>query len=83
MSAPRIFRLLAPVSAVKLQDHPGSRLRSPTETLIKIPADTMVEIEGVLSPSGLVTIVWEGDAYSVLYEDLEQNGRVVGGAVQA
>jgi hypothetical protein len=70
---PRRFKLSTPVSAVKLEDHPGSRLRSPTGILVDIPADSIVELEGVVSRSGLINVLWNGDAFSVFYEDFEKN----------
>ncbi|MEO8048785.1 MAG: hypothetical protein ABI833_00090 [Acidobacteriota bacterium] len=69
------INLLRPVTAVKLQDHPGSSLRNPTEVLIEVPPGASVEIEGPAAPSGLCTILWNGDAYSVFYEELRENGR--------
>jgi len=72
------FKLSAPVNAVKLQEHPGSRLRSPTEILLEIPTDAVVELEGAVAQSGLVNILWNGDAFSVFYEDFEKNTRSLG-----
>lgn len=65
------YKLSGPVSAVKLREHPGSSLKSPTETLIKIPVDAVVQLEGTVGPSGLVNIVWESDTYSVFDDDLQ------------
>ncbi len=76
IAGPVRFRLFKPVSAVKLRDHPGSSLRSPTETLVEIPEDVIVELEGAPANSGLSTILWDGDAFSVFYEDLKENGSV-------
>jgi hypothetical protein len=72
---PMRYKLLQAVSAVKLEEHPGSKLRSPTGNLVKIPANASVELEGGVPPSGLVTILWEGNAFSVFYEDLKDNAR--------
>jgi hypothetical protein len=69
----RRFQISSPLNAVKLEEHPGSSLRNPTETLLVIPADAVVEIEGAVSRSGLVNVLWNGDAFSVFYEDLEKN----------
>ncbi len=78
--APVRYKLSKPVRAVKLQEHPGSSLRNPTETLVEIPANVTVELEGMPAPSGLSNILWNGDAFSVFYEDLRENGQVVGEA---
>jgi hypothetical protein len=72
------FKLSAPVSAVKLEERPGSRLRNPTEILVEIPSHAIVEIEGVVSRSGLITILWNGAAFSAYYEDFEKNLRPLG-----
>lgn len=69
----RRFKLSSPVSAVKLVNHPGSSLRSPTEIMLQIPADAVVEMEGRASISGLVNVLWNGDAYSVFHEDFEKS----------
>jgi hypothetical protein len=68
------------VRAVKLQEQPGSSLRNPTGTLVEIPAGVIVEIEGAAAPSGLCNILWNGDAFSVFYEDLKENGRILDSA---
>lgn len=68
----RQLQLLNPLPAVKLEEHPGSRLRNPTQTLLVIPIGAIVETEGVAS-RGLINIVWNGDAYSVFHEDLEKS----------
>ena len=64
------YTLSAPVSAVKLQEHPGSSLRSPTESLISIPAGETVELEGSVAKSGLVNVRWNGEVFSVFYDDI-------------
>jgi hypothetical protein len=69
------YQLSQAVSAVKLEAHPGSKLRSPTGNLVRIPANVIVEQEGGVPPSGLVTILWEGNAFSVFYEDLRDASR--------
>jgi hypothetical protein len=73
------YKLLQPVSAVKLEEHPGSKLRSPTGNLVKIPANVTVELEGGVPPSGLVTILWDRNAFSVFYEDLKENAQGLSG----
>jgi hypothetical protein len=72
------YELSAPVSAVKLEERPGSRLRNPTGILVEIPSQAIVELEGVVSRSGLITVLWNGDAFSAYYEDFEQNTRPLG-----
>ncbi len=62
--------LSEPVSAVKLRDHPGSSLRSPTETLVSIPAGAIIELEGLVGKSGLVNIRWNDEVFSIFYEDI-------------
>jgi hypothetical protein len=69
--SPVRYKLSKAVSGVRLEEHPGSTLRSPTTTLVQIPADTIVELEGAVAPSGLVNILWAGSAFSVYYEDLK------------
>lgn len=67
---PARFTLSSPVSAVKLKEHPGSSLRSPTETLIQIPSGATIELDGAVSKSGLVNIRWNGEVFSVFYDDV-------------
>jgi hypothetical protein len=69
-SEPARFTLSQPVSAVKLKEHPGSSLRSPTETLVHIPTGASIELEGAVSKSGLVNIRWNGEVFSVFYDDV-------------
>lgn len=76
---PVCYRLFKPVRAVKLQDHPGSSLRTPTGTLLEIPVNVIVELESAASAAGLSTILWNGEAFSVFYEDLKENGNIVDG----
>jgi hypothetical protein len=75
MPASTRFKLSAYISAVKMEAHPGSTLRSPTSILVEIPADSVVELEGPVARSGLINVLWNGDAYSVFYEDFEKNTR--------
>jgi hypothetical protein len=72
---PLRYKLFQPVNAVKLKEHPGSTLRDPTGTLVEIPANAVVEPEGIAAPSGLINILWGGNAFSVLYEDLREKGQ--------
>jgi hypothetical protein len=74
---------LQPVTAVKLEDHPGSRLRSPTGNLVKIPAGVTIELEGGVPPSGLVTVLWEGNAFSVFFEDLKDSAQSLSTAAES
>jgi hypothetical protein len=64
------FTLSAPVTAVRLKEHPGSSLKSPTEALIQIPAGATIELDGAVSKSGLVNILWNGEAFSVFFDDI-------------
>jgi len=75
------YKVCAPIHAVKLQEHHGSSLRDPTETLIKIPVDAVIELEGRRSSSGLINVLWDGDPYSVFFEDLEEKAQVLTVAV--
>jgi len=72
------YKLSESVSAVKLEEHPGSTLRRPTTTLVEIPANVVVELEGLVAPSGLVNILWAGAAFSVFYEDLNEKADLMG-----
>jgi hypothetical protein len=71
------YKLHAPVNAVKLEEHPGSTLRSPTETLVAIPPNVIVELEGAVATSGLINILWNGSAFSVFYEDLKEKAQIL------
>jgi hypothetical protein len=75
--SPVRYKLSGPVKAVKLEEHPGSALRDPTETLVEIPANAVVEPEGREAPSGLINILWGGGAFSVFYEDLKEKSQMV------
>ena len=76
---PRVYyKLSSPVQAVKLEAHPGSSLRDPTQDLVVIPADTTIEVETVNdSKSGLVDVLWNGHAYSVFFGDLQEKAQIV------
>jgi hypothetical protein len=71
------YRVSKPLQAVKLAEHPGSTLRDPTATLIQIPAEVIVEIEGGVMQSGLVNILWNGEVFSVFHEDLQEKAEPV------
>jgi hypothetical protein len=77
---PTRYKIRQPLQAVKLAEHPGSSLRDPTGTLVQIPADVVIEIESGPTGSGLVNIVWNGEAFSVFHEDLTENAAPVGAA---
>ncbi len=71
------YHLSRHVSAVRLEEHPGSSLRNPTSILVEIPVGATVELEGGVGLSGLATVLWDGTAYSVFYEDLKENAKPV------
>jgi hypothetical protein len=73
--SPVRYRLSSPISAVRLEEQHGSALRNPTKTLVDIPAEAIVALEGVAAPSGLVNVIWEGNPFSVFYEDLRTAGK--------
>ena len=77
------YKVSTQLQAVKLEEHPGSSLRDPTGTLVQIPADAVLEVEGGVARSGLVNILWNGDAYSVFYEDLQEKAILVNPAASA
>ena len=64
------YKLTAAIQAVKLEPHPGSSLPDPTGTLMTIPAESVIEVQGRTSASGLANIVWNGQTFSVFFEDL-------------
>ena len=74
------YKVSEPLQAVKLAEHPGSSLRDPTGTLIQIPAQVIVEIEGGVTQSGLINILWNGEVFSVFNEDLQEKAELVGTA---
>ena len=79
MPAPKAaarYRVVEILHAVKLEERPGSSLRDPTETLVKIPVDALIELEGRPSPSGLITVLWSGHAYSVFFDDLQEKAEI-------
>jgi hypothetical protein len=71
------YKVSQPLQAVKLAEHPGSSLLDPTGTLIQIPAEVIIEIEGSVTQSGLINILWEGDVFSVFNEDLQEKAEPV------
>ena len=71
------YQVSAPLQAVKLEEHPGSSLRDPTGTLVQIPAEAILELEGGVARSGLVNVLWNGEAFSVFHEDLEEKAKLV------
>jgi hypothetical protein len=74
------YKVSEPLQAVKLAEHPGSSLRDPTGTLIQIPAQVIIEIEGRVTQSGLINILWNGEVFSVFNEDLQEKAEPVGAA---
>jgi hypothetical protein len=71
------YRVSTPLQAVKLEEHPGSTLRDPTGTLVEIPPDEILEAEGDASRSGLINVLWNGAAFSVFYQDLQERARLM------
>lgn len=77
---PTRYKIRKPLQAVKLAEHPGSSLRDPTGTLIQIPAEVVVEIEGGVGESGLINVTWNGEFFSVFHEDLQEKAEPVNAA---
>jgi hypothetical protein len=75
--APARYKVSLPLQAVKLEAHPGSSLRDPTTVLIDIPADSIIESEGPVAGSGLINVLWNGNAFSVFYEDLREKAEIL------
>jgi len=71
------YKICTPLQAVKLEERPGSTLRDPTGTLIQIPADAVLEVEGAVADSGLINVLWAGGAFSVFYEDLQEKAHLL------
>lgn len=71
------YKVFLPLPAVKLEPHPGSTLRNPTTILVEIPTDSIIEAEGQVAGSGLINVLWNGDAFSVFYEDLREKARIL------
>jgi hypothetical protein len=74
------YKIRKPLQAVKLAEHPGSSLRDPTGTLVQIPAEVVVELEGGVGASGLVNVIWNGEFFSVFNEDLQEKAGPVSAA---
>ena len=74
------YKTSKPLHAVKLEEHPGSSLRDPTGTLVEVPAGTILEVEGAAGQSGLVNVFWNGQVFSVFFEDLEEKGQQLSSA---
>ena len=74
------YRIARPLKAVKLEEHPGSSLRNPTATLVEIPVDVILEAEGGVAHSGLINVLWNGQAFSVFFEDLRDSADVLSSA---
>jgi hypothetical protein len=77
---PTRYKVRKPLQAVKLAEHPGSSLRDPTGTLVQIPVDVVLELEGGVGESGLINVVWNGEVYSVFNEDLQEKAGPVNAA---
>jgi hypothetical protein len=74
---PSRYKVAIPLHAVKLEPHPGSSLRDPTTILVEIPAESIIESEGQVAGSGLINVLWNGDAFSVFYEDLQEKAEIL------
>lgn len=79
-TSPVRYKIATPLEAVKLAEHPGSSLRDPTATLLSIPAGVVIELAGLVAPSGLINIEWNGQFFSVFYEDLQAKAAPVAAA---
>ena len=80
MSSPKQsirYKLSTALHAVKLENHPGSSLRDPTGTLVEIPVGSVLEPEGAVGRSGLINVLWNGEAFAVFYEDLQEKAEIV------
>jgi hypothetical protein len=71
------YKVAIPLHAVKLEPRPGSSLRDPTTILVEIPAESIIELEGNVAESGLINVLWNGDAFSVFYEDLREKAEIL------
>jgi hypothetical protein len=47
---------------------------------VEIPAGTILEAEGAVGRSGLINVLWDGEAFSVFFEDLKERGRQLSSA---
>jgi len=71
------YKISVPIHAVKLEARPGSSLPDPTGTLVEIPMDAVIEAEGQAARSGLINVLWNGEVFSVFYEDLQEKAQIV------
>jgi hypothetical protein len=74
---PARYKVAIPLHAVKLEPRQGSSLRDPTTILVEIPAESIIELEGNVAGSGLINVLWKGDAFSVFYEDLQEKAEIL------
>lgn len=75
--APVRYQIAVPLHAVKLEARTGSSLPDPTGTLVEIPVDAIIQVEGEAGRSGLINVHWKGEMYSVFYEDLQEKAHIV------
>lgn len=71
------YKVGVPIHAVKLEAHPGSSLPDPTGTLVEIPVDAIIEVEGQAARSGLINVLWKGEVFAVFNEDLQEKASLV------
>jgi hypothetical protein len=71
------YKVAVPIHAVKLEARPGSSLPDPTGTLVEIPVDATIEVEGQAGRSGLINVLWNGEVFSVFNEDLQEKAQIV------
>jgi hypothetical protein len=71
------YKIAVPIHAVKLEARPGSSLPDPTGTLVEIPVDAIIEVEGQAARSGLINVLWNGEEFSVFNEDLQEKAQIV------
>jgi len=71
------YRLVSPLTAVRVEARYGSSLKETTDTLVKIPAGALVEPESSVTKAGLLNIRWNGASYSVFHEDLQAGAELV------
>lgn len=71
------YKLSGGLQGVRLQPHHGSSLPDPTDELVEIPTDSIVETDGRSGSAGLISIVWNGAAFSVLEDELHAKGTIL------
>ena len=71
------YKIAVPIHAVKLEARPGSSLPDPTGTLVEIPVDATIEVEGQPARSGLINVLWNGEVFAVFNEDLQEKAQIV------